>query len=116
MGVVYHANYLIWMEMARTELCRIRGVRYRDIEQNDGLIMVVAEANCRYQQPARYDDEVIARATIRHAHQRMITFAYEISNAADGTLLATGETRHLFVKDGHPVKVPTKYFQLFGLA
>lgn len=116
MGVVYHANYLIWMEMARTELCRIRGVRYRDIEKNDGLIMVVAEANCRYHQPAHYDDEVISQAVIKHAHPRMITFAYRITNASDGALLASGETRHLFLKDGRPVKVPAKYFQLFGLS
>nr|WP_321474816.1 thioesterase family protein [uncultured Paludibaculum sp.] len=115
MGVVYHANYLIWMEMARTELCRVRGVRYRDIEANDGLIMVVAEANCRYHQPAHYDDEVVAQAIIKHAHPRMITFAYKILSK-EGALLATGETRHLFLKDGRPVKVPAKYFQLFGLA
>lgn len=115
MGVVYHANYLIWMEMARTELCRLRGVRYRDIEANDGLIMVVAEASCRYHQPARYDDEVAASAIIKHAHARMITFEYRITNDA-GALLATGETRHLFLKDGRPVKVPAKYFELFGLS
>lgn len=114
MGVVYHANYLIWMEMARTELCRVRGVRYRDIEANDGLVMVVAEASCRYQQPARYDDEIVAQATIQHAHPRMITFAYTI-RSLDGTQLATGETRHLFLRDGRPVKIPAKYYALFGL-
>ena len=60
MGVVYHANYLVWMEIARTELCRVRGVRYRDIEREDGLVLAVAEAQCRYHAPARYDDQILA--------------------------------------------------------
>ena len=116
MGVVYHANYLVWMEMARTELCRVRGVRYRDIELNDGLRMVVAEVSCRYHKPARYDDEIVARAVIQHAHPRMITFGYQIHNEA-GELLSSGETRHLFLnQEGKPVKVPAKYKELFNLA
>ncbi len=115
MGVVYHANYLVWMEMARTELCRKRGVRYRDIEQDDGLLLAVSEVACRYHQPARYDDEIVARAWFKHTHARMITFAYEIREANEEKLLASGETRHVFLRDGKPVKVPSKYFELFGL-
>ena len=116
MGVVYHANYLIWMEIARTELCRMRGVRYRDIERLDGLVMVVAEAQCRYHSAARYDDEVLARGFLKHAHPRMITFGYEILNAETSELLASGETKHIFLKDGKPIKVPAKYRELFGIA
>jgi len=115
MGVVYHANYLVWCEMARTELCRLRGVAYRDIEKTDGIIMVVAEARLRYHKAARYDDEIVARGWLQHAHTRMITFRYEISTEA-GDLLLTGETQHLFLnKDGRPIKVPEKYRPLFGL-
>ncbi len=116
MGVVYHANYLVWFEMARTQLCRVRGVTYRDIEKNDGLNLAVAEASCRYHQPARYDDELVARAWFKHTHPRMITFAYEIRRAEDNVLLASGETRHVFLKDGKPAKSPAKYFDLFGIA
>ena len=58
MGVVYYANYLIWMEVGRVEFCRAQGIRYRDMEGDDGILLVVAEANCRYLAPARYDDEV----------------------------------------------------------
>jgi acyl-CoA thioester hydrolase len=115
MGVVYHANYLVWMEMARTELCRLRGVRYRDIEREDGLLLAVAEAQCRYHSPARYDEEIVAWAWLKAAHPRMVTFAYEINDAASGKRLASGETKHLFVRDGKPVKVPEKYFELFGI-
>lgn len=116
MGVVYHANYLVWMEMARTELCRLRGISYRDMERQSGLHLVVAEVRCRYLQPARYDDEIVAAAWLESAHPRMVAFAYEIRRAGDGALLATGQTRHLFVKDGKPVKIPQEYRPVFGLS
>jgi acyl-CoA thioester hydrolase len=116
MGVVYHANYLVWMEMARTELCRVRGFRYRDIERDDQLRLAVAEVNCRYRSPARYDDEIIAKAWVAHAHPRMVTFAYEIRHELSGDIFATGETRHVMIDfSGRPVKIPPKYFPLFGL-
>lgn len=115
MGVVYHANYLVWMEMARTELCRLRGISYREMEQRSGLHLVVAEARCRYLRPARYDDEILAAAWLAGAHPRMVSFAYEIRRAPDGALLATGETRHLFVRDGKPAKIPEEYRPVFGL-
>ena len=115
MGVVYHANYLVWMEMARTQLCRVRGVSYRDIEKDDGLNLAVAEVSCRYHQPARYDDEIVATARFKHVHLRMVTFAYEMRRAEDNCLLASGETRHVFIRNGKPAKMPEKYFELFGL-
>ena len=59
MGVVYYANYLVWMEVGRVELCRACGFHYRDMERDDGVLLAVAEANCRYLSPARFDDEVI---------------------------------------------------------
>ncbi len=116
MGVVYHANYLPWFEMARTELCAARGVRYRDIEANDGLLLTVVEAQGRYDAPARYDDEILAEARLKHSHPRMIAFTYEIRNALTSQLLVTGETKHVFItREGRPVKVPHKYFGLFGI-
>jgi acyl-CoA thioester hydrolase len=116
MGIVYHANYLAWFEMARTELCAVRGVRYRDIEEQDHLLLTVVEAHCRYVAPARYDDEVIAEARLAFSHSRMIGFAYEIRNAATSQLLVSGETKHVFITpDGRPARVPRKYFDLFGI-
>src|SRR6185369_6852143 len=64
MGVVYYANYLIWMEVGRVEFCRAQGIRYRDMEETDGILLVVAEANFRYLAPARYDDEVRIATTL----------------------------------------------------
>lgn len=116
MGIVYHANYLVWFEMARTELCRLRGLSYRELEQESGLRLVVAEASCRYHKPARYDDEIVSAARLAHAHPRMLKFGYEVRHAGSGDLLVTGETSHLFVDPaGRPVKVPPRYFELFGI-
>jgi acyl-CoA thioester hydrolase len=116
MRVVYHANYLVWFEMARTELCRVRGVRYRDMERDDHIRLAVVDAHCRYHAPALYDDEIISEGRILEAHSRMLTFAYEVRNAESGQLLVTGETKHVVLDaNGRPVKMPVKYWHLFGL-
>ena len=64
MGVVYYANYLVWMEVGRVEYCRAAGLSYRDMERADGILLAVAEANCRYLAPARYDEEIVVRTSI----------------------------------------------------
>lgn len=116
MRVVYHANYLVWFEMARTELCRIRGVRYRDMERDDQIRLAVVDAHCRYHAPALYDDEIISEGRIAEVNPRMLTFAYEIRNAETGRLLVTGETKHVFLDaSGRPIRVPEKYRSLFGM-
>ena len=117
MGVVYHANYLIWMEMGRTELCRKMGVRYRDMEEADGVLLAVAEAACRYTFPARYDDDVIIHTSITRATARLVRFGYEVKAAESAKTLATGSTTHVFCgRDMRPRKLPSKYWSVFGLA
>ena len=117
MGVVYYANYLVWMEVGRVELCKACGFNYRDMERDDGILLVVAEANCRYRSPARFDDEVVVKTWIEEAGRRMVTFAYEMRVAEDGRQLATGFTRHIFVsREMRPVQLPKKYYAMFGLA
>jgi acyl-CoA thioester hydrolase len=116
MGVVYYANYLIWMEVGRVELCRLCGFRYRDMEREDGVMLAVAEANCRYSYPARYDDEVIVKAWIGEANSRMVTFQYELVAAETGRKLAAGFTKHVFVnREFRPARLPSKYFAMFGI-
>ena len=74
MGIVYYANYLVWMEVARVEWCRARGFAYRDMEREDGAMLVVAEAHCRYLAPALFDDEVIIETRVAEAGTRLIRF------------------------------------------
>ena len=115
MGVVYHANYLIWMEVARTELCKSLGFRYKDMEGDDGILLAVSEAHCRYLSAARYDEEVAVSATISDANRRFVTFEYEMT--CEGRRVATGQTKHIFLsREMRPVRLPDKYAPLFGIA
>ena len=117
MGVVYYANYLIWMEVGRVELCKACGFNYRDMEQDDGIYLAVAEANCRYRFPARYDDEVIVKTWIEEAKTRIVIFHYEMRLAEGDRVLANGFTRHVFVsRQMQRVRLPEKYHPLFGIA
>ena len=116
MGVAYYANYLIWMEVGRVEYCKARGFRYRDMEEEDGVLLAVVEARCRYRSPARYDDEVVVRTWIEEASPRMVHFCYEFSLGQGGRRLASGETRHVFcTREMKPARLPEKYRPLFGI-
>jgi acyl-CoA thioester hydrolase len=113
MGVVYHANYLVWMEVGRVEYCRASGFRYRDLEA-EGILLAVVEAHCRYLSPALYDEEVIVRTAIEEATQRLVRFSYRISSGEDGRLMAEGSTKHVFCgRDRKACKLPQKYHLLF---
>ena len=117
MGIVYHANYLVWMEVGRVEYCRAAGIRYRHMETIDGILLTVAEANCRFMSPARYDEEVLVRTAIARAHPRMVAFGYEIVSADTGRTLAEGYTKHIFCgRDLRPCRLPEKYHAVFGIA
>jgi acyl-CoA thioester hydrolase len=116
MGVVYYANYLIWMEVGRVEYCKSVGLSYRDMEQNDSVLLAVVEANCRYLSPARYDDEVIVKTRVEQANTRMVRFAYEMRVAGDDRPLARGDTKHLYCgRDFRPIRLPAKYHSMFGI-
>jgi acyl-CoA thioester hydrolase len=114
MGVAYYANFFVWFEIGRTEYCRRFGIVYRDMELEDDAYIVVAEATCRYQAPARYDDLLRIRTQVKEARKRVITFAYEVYNDATGQLLATGATTHVITgRDGRPKTLPKKYQKVF---
>jgi acyl-CoA thioester hydrolase len=117
MGVVYYANYIVWMEVGRVDLCKARGFNYRDIEHQDGVYFAVAEATCRYRSPARFDDEVIVKTWIELANTRIVIFAYEMRLAEDDRVLATGSTRHVFVnREMRRTRLPEKYWGMLGVA
>ena len=88
MGVVYHARYLVWLDVARCEHLRLTGISYRELEAM-GLRLVVGEATVRYRQPARYDDLIRVRCWVREAASRRVTFGYAVEHADSGRLLAT---------------------------
>jgi len=113
MGVVYHANYLIWFEIGRTEFCRARGFSYRDMEENENSFLVVAESYCRYKAPAYYDDELVVRTHITELRRRSLRFGYEIIRVPDGTVIAEGETGHVVTDaNGRVRSLPSGFAEL----
>jgi acyl-CoA thioester hydrolase len=115
MGVVYHANYLVWFEVGRVELIRALGIEYKKMEIEDDCHIVVADAHCRYHRSAQYDEVLRVRTRIAKSANRMITFSYEVLRDSDGQLLATGETTHVICgSNGRPKLLPEKYRSAFG--
>jgi acyl-CoA thioester hydrolase len=116
MGIVYHANYLVWMEVGRVAYCKARGFEYKQMELQDGVFLAVAEARCRYSSPARFDEEVVIRTWVEESNPRMVRFAYEMLLAEGGRKLATGETKHIFLgRNLRPCRLPEKYRESFGV-
>jgi acyl-CoA thioester hydrolase len=109
MGVVYHANYLVWFEVGRVELLRSLGFDYTQIEA-EGFGIAVAEAMVRYKAPARYDDELLIRTRVKAMNGIILKFGYEVLRAADGVLLCEGETTHVVVDRAMKrSRMPEKY-------
>jgi len=113
MGVAYHANYLVWMEVARVDFCRSVGFNYSEMEK-DGVLLAVTEAHCRYVSPARYDDEIAIVASAACLSRRFITFDYEL--LCGNRRVAVAQTRHIFLsREFRPTKLPDKYALMFGI-
>lgn len=114
MGVVYYANYLVWMEVARVAYCREVGFEYRDLERIGGAFLVVTEAHCQYRAPARFDDKIDIECWVSEARSRTVRFGYEMRR--DGEVLATGETLHTVTgTDGRMIRLPEAYRKFFPL-
>jgi acyl-CoA thioester hydrolase len=114
MGVVYHANYLVWCELGRTELMRELGYAYADIERS-GIRLAVAEAALRYARAARYDDAIRVVTRLLAVQSRTITFGYEVWKGEEaGELLATASTKLIAIDhSGAPTRLPPELLQRF---
>ena len=96
-GVVYHARYLVWLDVARTEHLRVTGMSYREMEES-GFQLMVSDLSIRYRKSARYDDPVRVRVWVRAVDSRRVSFGYAVEHDETGLLLATATT-DLFVLD-----------------
>jgi acyl-CoA thioester hydrolase len=93
MGIVYHANYLRFFEMGRTEFLREIGFPYKRLDSDEGVMLPLADVSIKYKKPALYDELLEIRTTIAELKNASVTMAYEIYNEK-GELLTTGKTRH----------------------
>ncbi len=114
MGVVYYANYFVWMEAARTEMLINLGLPYSRVEEK-GIILPVLKAFCKYIKPAKYEDEVEIISWISKLSDLKITIEYEIRRKSDSQLLATGYTEHAFINKNtlKPEKLPEEFKKVF---
>ncbi|WP_010496151.1 acyl-CoA thioesterase [Paenibacillus elgii] len=113
MGVVYHANYLNWFEVGRTEMIRELGLPYQALETR-GLLLPVIEADLKFRSPARYDDLVTINTKIVELTSLRIRFAYEIKRGEE--LLVTGGTQHVWLnQDWKPVRIDRDVPDLYAL-
>lgn len=116
MGIVHHSNYAVWFEVGRSEFCRARGFSYREMEEREKALLVVAELYCRYKSSAFYEDELTIRTKIGELRSRTLKFIYEIYRAADDKLLAEGETLHVVTDTNKKVRaLPENYKELLLL-
>ena len=89
MGLLHHANYLVYFEQGRTELLRQIGRSYKDVE-DAGFFLVLAKVEVRYRQPARYDDLLTLRTTVTRRTPVRIEHEYQVLR--EGELLAEGSS------------------------
>ena len=113
MGVVHHANYLVWFEVARVGLCAKSGYDYPGVERA-GYRILVTEAELRYHRAARYGDHVEVEVWLQRLESRGLRFFYEVRR--DGERLATGRTHHLWIEaaSGRPLRIPSPWREAFA--
>ena len=111
MGIVYHANYLVWFEVGRGDYFRARGQDYSDWEHR-GYLLPVSEAHARYHAPAGYGDLVVVRTWVDQIRSRGITLGYEVRDANTRQRLVTGWTKHICVdREGRARRLPDAMIQ-----
>ncbi len=106
MGVVYHGNYALYLEMGRIEWLRKLGISYKSMEEN-GIMLPVVSLNINYKKSACYDDVINVKTQLKKTPTAKIEFEYEITNENE-EILTTAETTLVFidVKSNRPVKAP----------
>ncbi len=112
MGIVYHANYLPWFEVARTQLLREQGFPYRQLEA-DGYRIPVLEVAAKFIRPAVYDDNLTIVVTMREKPLLRIRLEYEVFRGEE--LLASGHSAHAFCDlNGRPTRPPPAFVAKMG--
>jgi acyl-CoA thioester hydrolase len=121
MGVAYHANYLVWCEVGRTDFIRELGVTYAEMERQ-GVQLAVTEVNLRYHASAKYDDLVRVETRLADVKSRSVTFRYDLKRVsapgvADGERLVTATTMLVSIAPGgRLVALPAHFRELLDAA
>ncbi|MBX5436003.1 MAG: acyl-CoA thioesterase [Alicyclobacillaceae bacterium] len=104
-GIVYHPAYLDWFSVARMRFLRANGISYMTSFHDEGIVVVVVGASCRYRKPLRAEDLAVVETWWRYVTRTRFGFSYRVYNG-DGDLCAEGETEHAFVDErGKPINL-----------
>lgn len=116
MGVVHHATYPIWYEIARTDYIKAVGMSYAQMEQN-GVMLPVTGITCKYRSPAHYDDNLLIHARITRLSPARIEFAYTVQRSGESEILAEGTSTHGFVdsQSFRPINLAGRMPELYEL-
>ena len=113
MGIVHHSVYPIWYELARTDLSKLAGFPYSKMEQ-EGLMTPLIELNCKYYNPAYYDDELVVTATVSKLTPARVVFYYEVFRKDQDKPINTGYTVHAIVnKEMKPVNTKKLFPKIY---
>lgn len=93
MGIIHHSNYAVWFEAGRTDFFKKIGFSYKEIEGR-GILLPLYEMNCKFKSPARYEDEITIKTSLKDITKVRVAFSYKVINDLDGKLLSLGETMH----------------------
>lgn len=100
MGVVHHAAYYVYFEAAREDFIEGAGIRYVDMERQ-GVMMPLAETQCKYFEGARYGDTLIVETTLEELTPVKVVLQCDVLREGDGKLLARGKTVQPFVESSN---------------
>lgn len=93
MGIIHHSNYAIWFEAGRTDFLKNLDISNSSIEER-GVILPLYEMNCKFKSPAKYEENIMVVTDLVSMTRVRIIFSYQVLDADNGELLATGETKH----------------------
>ncbi len=116
MGVVHHAVYPVWFEIARTDYIKGVGMSYREMEEN-GVMLPVTGISCRYHAPAKYDDTLVIKAVVSRLTPARIEFYYTVTKKGEQQVLCEGTSSHGFVDSTtfRPLNFKKSMPELYGL-
>ena len=113
MGVVHHANYLVYFEEGRSQFMREIGSDYAEVEAS-GYMLPVTEVGLRYLGSLRYGERVRVSTWIEENRSRRLSFAYKVQDISSGNILVTGFTRHVWTDaSGNVTRMPERLRRLF---
>jgi acyl-CoA thioester hydrolase len=111
MGIAHHGAYVVWMEAARVEWLRERGMSYKEWER-EGVSLAVSGIDLEYRASATFDDELIIETNLIEARSRRFRFRYVITRVADNAFLAKGSSLHTPMdQTGRAIRLPEKWLR-----